>query len=133
MREPPKTIDIVKNQLQTAANGVQAVVDRLQRETGIKDSIATRWCSQLIEFATTQQHVQIESETTQDPRLNQKLRPQVQKQIKDSIKADIREEAMQWLFRQPPERYNALPESEKLTLRAGDHFNVLLELPGVLP
>jgi hypothetical protein len=89
MWQPSKTVDILKSQLQTAANGVQAALDRLQRETGIKDSIATQWCSQLIVFATAQHHIRIESETTRDPRLNQKLRPRVQKQIKDAIKADI--------------------------------------------
>ncbi|KAF7777799.1 hypothetical protein Agabi119p4_3871 [Agaricus bisporus var. burnettii] len=131
LRQPEETITVIKNQLQTATNGVQAALDRLQRETGIKDSVASYWCSRLIKFVTTRQYDCIDSEATRDPRLKQKNSQKDQKRIKDAIKKDIRDEAMQWLFRQPPERYANLPESEKLTLRAGDHYNTLLDLPGI--
>ncbi|EKM75140.1 hypothetical protein AGABI1DRAFT_103088 [Agaricus bisporus var. burnettii JB137-S8] len=115
LRQPDETVNVIKTQLQTAANGVQATLDRIQRETGIKDTVASYWCSQLIK----------------DPRLKLKIPQKEQKRVKDAIKKEIQEEAMQWLFRQPPERYAGLPESEKLELRAGDHYNVLLNLPGI--
>ncbi|KXN84185.1 hypothetical protein AN958_12897 [Leucoagaricus sp. SymC.cos] len=134
-RNPNKTVEIIIKQLQVAATGIQSAVDKLVTENGVKDRIASLWIPQLLERSNNEQHTRIELEATRDSRLSETTNKKKQKQIKDTIKAEIQDDVLKWLFTQPPERYAQLPEDSPLrhTFRGGDHYNILFDVPGVDP
>ncbi|TFY66993.1 hypothetical protein EVJ58_g1912 [Rhodofomes roseus] len=128
------TIAEIKAQLLAACLGVQDAVDDMQTQSGVKDKIAQHWIEILIPRARALQQERLSNPSTMDPRLrDRRLRGEERKTVRSTIIKEIQEELYHWLVRQPPDRYNALPaESElRLQLRPGDHFNILLSLPGL--
>ncbi|KAF7773556.1 hypothetical protein Agabi119p4_5723 [Agaricus bisporus var. burnettii] len=135
VREPEKTVNIIKGQLEIAAMGVQSRVTALGTENGVKDMIAELWIPQLIQKAQEEQHSRIENEATRDSRFNMKLSQKQAREMKIKIKNEIQQDLIQWLIKQPEDRYQMLPASseDRLQLRAGDHYNPLFGHPGLDP
>lgn len=79
----------------------------------MKDRIATFWISKIFEIVHAQKRDRIEIEATRDIRLNGKLSKKKYKDMRDTIWAEIQEDALRWVFTQPPERYAQLPEDSR--------------------
>lgn len=143
----------MKRQLFAACLGVQQRVEEIQGEASIKDKTAQRWIEILILKAREAQKSRIAVPSTRDVRLNARLNPEKRKELGAQIKVDIQQELMEWLYTQPKNSYDAIPldSGENLefsasnscadvleichielrrSLRPGDHYNALLELPG---
>ncbi|KAH9911660.1 uncharacterized protein B0H18DRAFT_892153 [Fomitopsis serialis] len=130
------TISQIESQLWIAGLGVQDTVDLMQTNTGVKDKTAQYWISILIKKARALQHERIAAIATRDPRLNDRTcnrDAEAKQAVKNTISHEIQQELHDWLVRQPSQSYDALPATSPLrdTLRPGDHYNVLLGLPGV--
>jgi hypothetical protein len=99
----------------TAGRGVQDAVDKIQTATGVKDRTATFWIQQMIDKSRQLQQDRLTTESTRDPRLNdKKIKGPSRELIKESIKDTIQDEVFQWVLTQPRERYERLsPDSRK--------------------
>ncbi|KII82864.1 hypothetical protein PLICRDRAFT_120152 [Plicaturopsis crispa FD-325 SS-3] len=130
------TVLTIQKMLLAACGGVQDVVDKIQTETGVKDSIATFWIEKLITKAREMQKVKLTDLSTRDPRLNDhKVKGKARQAIILSLKHEIRDELFNWLLCQTPERYAQLPLDSPLRkqLRSGTHYNPLLNTDGIDP
>ncbi|KAI0726422.1 hypothetical protein C8Q72DRAFT_928484 [Fomitopsis betulina] len=135
---PPRTaedtINEIHSQLWAAGLGVQNMVDHMQTQSGIKDKTAQYWIDILIKKARAMQHERITAAATRDPRLNDSHLDRDAKQaMKTTVMGEIQQELHDWLVQQPPRNFAELPpdSSARKTLRPGDHYNILLGLPGV--
>ena len=146
-----ETVQIIKQQIYLACEGVACRVSELQTETGVKDRMAQYWIDRALERSSELMRKRIHESATQDPRLRGKLKPDEQKQIKEMILSEISSEVYRWVIEQPPERYNKLPQDSRTSphppdflcfndapfgtalrneLRPGDHYNILFGFPG---
>ncbi|KAF8972139.1 hypothetical protein BDZ97DRAFT_2015119 [Flammula alnicola] len=135
-RSPEKTIEIINKQIETACLGVQAHVDQLFTATGIKDKIACHWMDRLVNLAREKQSIRISDPVTCDTRLKDKtIKGAARDALKQTIRHEIQQELLEWVYLQPPDRYEKLPEDSdgRKNLRPGDHFNVLLRIRGLNP
>ncbi|KAH8100336.1 hypothetical protein BXZ70DRAFT_973011 [Cristinia sonorae] len=134
-RDPIETRAVVERQLHLAALGVDEDVVKVQRETGVKDKIAQYWIDRIIPMARQKQQDRTSPQSpTCDSRLRDRnLKGDARKQMKETIKHEIQREMLSWLIQQPPDRYAALPDDSpaRYSLRPGDHYNIMLSLPGV--
>ena len=151
-RTVPETVEIINQQIHLACGGVACRVSDLQTETGIKDRTAQYWIDRALGRSSELMQQRFHEPETQDPRLQQKLKPEERKQIKEMIHSEISAEVTHWVIEQPPERYNKLPQDSRKSfilsvlrispvpsfgtalrneLRPGDHYNVLLGFPGM--
>ncbi|KAH9912209.1 uncharacterized protein B0H18DRAFT_942872 [Fomitopsis serialis] len=130
------TISQIESQLWIAGLGVQNTVDLMQTNTGVKDKTAQYWINILIKKARALQHERITAAATRDPRLNDRTYSrdaEAKQAVKTTINREIQQELHDWLVQQPSHSYDTLPADSPLRdrLRPGDHYNVLLGLPGV--
>jgi hypothetical protein len=89
----------------------------MQTTSGIKDPIAQFWIKQLIPKARTLHNERILSPETRDMQLqSKKLKGEARKDIKNQIIAEIEQELMDWLTKQPVHRYNKIPENSRTSL-----------------
>ncbi|EMD40045.1 hypothetical protein CERSUDRAFT_45768 [Gelatoporia subvermispora B] len=131
LRKAPETLAMVKAQLDQAARGVAKSVQELQTQSGVKDRLAEYWVEQLLTRAQGEHQRRIYNVNTRDERLKaRKVTNRVA--LVESIKQEIHDEVMAWLYTQPSHTYDALPVDSPLRtqLRPGDHFNMLLQLDG---
>ncbi|KAF8149044.1 hypothetical protein B0H34DRAFT_679361 [Crassisporium funariophilum] len=135
-RTPEGTIESIKKQIWTACLGVQDAVDTLQTKTGVKDRMAVYWIQQLVNKARETQQDRLYTPGVRDAQLdNCKIKGVEQEAIKASITADIQKELYEWVFTQPAERYTEIliDDPSCKDLRPGNHYNILLRLPGINP
>jgi hypothetical protein len=151
-RQPYGTIAVIKEQIWTAGLGVQDAVDKIQTETGVKDKTATFWIQKVMEKARQMQQDQLYNELTRDQRLSDRRTKGAERdRIKLDIKKTIQNQLFEWVLTQPSERYERLPIDDagayaqidytilltilpaRKSLRPGDHYNVLLSIPGLDP
>ncbi|KDR77189.1 hypothetical protein GALMADRAFT_267364 [Galerina marginata CBS 339.88] len=136
LRTPEKTIKTIKDQIWVAGLGVQEAVDNIQTETGVKDKTALFWIQQMIDKARIIHQARLFTPATRDPRLNDpKIKGPPRELIKTEIKIEVQRELFQWVITQPADRYARLDENSPLrkSLRPGDHYNILLDIPGLDP
>ncbi|TFK20048.1 hypothetical protein FA15DRAFT_600415 [Coprinopsis marcescibilis] len=134
-RTAESTLYEVEQQLRTACLGIASDVTDLQTKTGVKDKLSQHWIEKLIPLGREAKRTRITNASTRDARLKV---PNMSSEESDTMKAvirkEIQEDLMAWLYQQPAERYNSLPEHSRETqLRPGDHFNPLLSVPGIDP
>ena len=147
----PETVQIIKQQINVACEGVACRVSELQTETGVKDRTAQYWIDCALQRASELTRQRVHEPATKDPRLSGKLKVDERKKIKEVISSEISAEVRRWVIEQPPEQYCQLPQDSckshaHLTLgismginlataicnefRPGDHYNVLFGFPG---
>ncbi|KAH9835337.1 uncharacterized protein C8Q71DRAFT_870860, partial [Rhodofomes roseus] len=136
LRSAEYTVNEIKSQLWIAGLGVQDTIDLMQSHTGVKDKTAQYWIDILIKKARAMQQERITSKTTMDPRLKDRRvsrDPQAKQDMKATIMNEIQHELHEWLVQQPSHHYDSLPldSPDRHALRPGDHYNILLGLPGV--
>ncbi|KAI0072764.1 hypothetical protein K474DRAFT_1604488 [Panus rudis PR-1116 ss-1] len=122
------TLNALLKQFETACMGTDPAI--LQKESGVKDTIAQYWIDQTIPKAKAmyQQHAAL------DTRLqDRKIVGDARAAVKAEITADVQKEMHRWLVQQPPHRYALLPLDSPLRnqLRPGDHYNPLLGYAGL--
>ena len=109
-RTVTETVQIIKEQIYLACEGVACRVSECQTETGVKDQIAQYWIDRALEQSSKLTQEQIHDPVIQDPRLKGKLKPDERKQTKEMIQSKISAEVYRWVIEQPPEWYNKLPQ-----------------------
>ncbi|KAF9780518.1 hypothetical protein BJ322DRAFT_1011992 [Thelephora terrestris] len=105
-----KTVQIIKQQIYLACEGIACRVSDLQTETGIKDRTAQYWIDRALERSSELMRQRLHEPETQDPRLRGKLKPDERKQIKEMIHSEVSAEVRRWVIEQPPERFNEIPQ-----------------------
>ncbi|KAF9786365.1 hypothetical protein BJ322DRAFT_1099898 [Thelephora terrestris] len=93
-RTVPETVQIIKEQINLACEGIACRVSDLQTETGLVRQ-------------------RLHEPKTQDPRLGGKLKSDERKQIKEMIHSEISAEVSQWVIEQPPEKYKQLSQNSR--------------------
>ena len=111
-----ETVQIIKQQIYLACEGVAYRVSDLQTETGVKDRTAQHWIDRALEQSSELIRKRVYEPATQDPRLRGKLKPDERKQIKEAIQSEIAAEVYRWVIEQPPERYDKLPQDSCTSL-----------------
>ncbi|KAJ3559426.1 hypothetical protein NM688_g352 [Phlebia brevispora] len=131
-RTVKETLAEIEAQLDLAALGVKDHVEKRQTLTGVKDSVAQRWIEELLRRSRELRHQYVTNPATQDKRLK-KAKGDARTAVKNDIAKRIQRELREWLVKQPPHRYELLPEDSELRhrLRPGDHYNHLLSCPGL--
>ncbi|KAF8525879.1 hypothetical protein BU17DRAFT_74293 [Hysterangium stoloniferum] len=136
-RQPQDTISIIKEQIWTAGLGVQDAIDKIQTSTGVKDKTVLFWIQKIIEKANLMQRDQLYTSATRDQQLNDHQYKGLEREaIKVEIKKVIQQQLFEWVLTQPPKRYKQLSAESLVTckcLRPGDHYNILLDVPGLNP
>jgi hypothetical protein len=133
--------------------GNQDQVDEIQRHTGVKDTIANCWFSQLVPKAREMQKARTRDEGTKDGRLRDpKLQKEERERLKLTIKEEIRTDLLSWVSSQCSDSLvgtsgNGIEptlhdwpglshtDSDNMShcshcLRPGDHYNILLSSNG---
>ena len=82
-------MQIIKQQIYLACEGVAYRVSDLQTETGVKDQTAQHWINHALERSSELIRKQFYEPATQDPHLRGKLKPDEWKQIKEAIQSEI--------------------------------------------
>ncbi|OBZ67227.1 hypothetical protein A0H81_13040 [Grifola frondosa] len=121
-RTREKTIETIKSQILMACTGVRDAIDSIQTQTGVKDKIAEFWINKLIPIAESSiTHISVTPKPGDD-----------REAVKNEIKSGIQNTLFSWIIQQPSESYESLPLDSPLrtTLRAGDHYNVALDMNG---
>ncbi|CAK5263889.1 unnamed protein product [Mycena citricolor] len=134
-RMASETVNQITKQIQMACRGVMANVEALQTESGIKDKITQHWTPILVAKAKSIQKIRVITPATRDQRLSDlKIKGEAREVIKSSIIMEIEEEVFRWFLTQPPDRYQLLSDKTRsaLKLRAGDHFNAVLQITGAI-
>ncbi|KAF9779424.1 hypothetical protein BJ322DRAFT_1167239 [Thelephora terrestris] len=109
-RMVPETVQIIKQQIYLACEGIACKVSDLQTETGIKDRTAQYWIDRALERSSELMRQRLHEPETKDPRLGGKLKPDERKQIKQMIHSEVSAEVRRWVIEQPPERFNEIPQ-----------------------
>ena len=112
-RTVAETVQIIKQQIYLACEGVACRVSELQAETGVKDRTAQYWIDRALERSSELVRKRTYEPATQDPRLKRKLKPDERKKMKEMIQSEIATEVYGWVIEQPPERYNKLPQDSR--------------------
>jgi len=107
-RTAPETVQIIKQQINLACEGIACKVSDLQTETGVKDQTAQYWIDRALERSSELMRQRVHKPEAQDPRLRGKLKPDERKQIKETIHSEISAEVRHWVIERPPERYKEL-------------------------
>jgi len=108
-----ETVQIIKQQICLACEGVACRVSELQTETGVKDRTAQYWIDRALERSSELVRKRIHEPATRDTRLGGKLKPDERKQMKETIQSEISAEVYRWVIEQPLERYNKLPQDSR--------------------
>jgi hypothetical protein len=106
-------VEIIKQQINLACEGVAYRVSELQTETGVKDQTAQHWIDRALERSSELKWKQLHEPMTKDPHLSENLRPDERKQVKKMICSEITAEVHHWVIEQPPERYAQLPQDSR--------------------
>jgi hypothetical protein len=115
-RTVPETVQIIKQQIDLACEGVAYRVSELQTETGVKDRTAQHWIERALERSSRLTRQRLHGAATKDPRLGGNLKSDERKQIKEVIQSEISAEVRRWVIEQPPERFDQLPPDSRKTL-----------------
>ncbi|KAI0086224.1 hypothetical protein BDY19DRAFT_1017745 [Irpex rosettiformis] len=129
LRTAEDTIKEITNQFIAATHGNETNVEKMQTNSGVKDSISQVWIEQMIKQARLLHHARITNPETQDMWLkDRKLKGDERRAVRNEIIRGIEAEIMKWLTTQPQHRYDSLPLDSPLRdkLRPGDHYNILL-------
>ena len=112
-RTVPETVEIIKQQIRLACEGVAYRVSELQTETGIKDQTAQYWINHALERSSELMRQRLHGPETKDPRLAGNLKPDERKRIKGIIRSEVSAEVCCWVVEQPPEWYKRLPPDSR--------------------
>ncbi|KAF5374429.1 hypothetical protein D9615_009052 [Tricholomella constricta] len=105
-------------------------------KSGVKDKISQYWIEELLARAKALRARRISDPITRDVRLKRtSLKGEARQQVKLSIEHEIQLELWNWVIKQPPESYACLEENDpsRSDVRAGDHYNFLLNTQGIDP
>ncbi|KAH9837659.1 uncharacterized protein C8Q71DRAFT_706460, partial [Rhodofomes roseus] len=119
-----------------ACRGKREAVEELQTKSGVKDKTAQYWIDVVLARAQQTQKRRFYGDAKErDARMSdaRRLKGEARKKMKETITDEIQEEIHDWLVQQPPDSFAALPENSPLRaeVRPGDHYNVLLGIPGL--
>lgn len=107
-----ETISEIDSQLHAAALGIRQTVTDMHTSSGVKDHIAQHWIELLMVRGAELRTRYLTDPTTRDPRLNDRRVSSMDKfRLREQIEDQIRMEQREWLVRQPPHRYQNLPEN----------------------
>lgn len=109
-RTVTETVQIIKQQLNLACEGVARRVSELQTETGVKDRTAQFWIERALERSSRLVRQRLYEPVTKDPRLSGNLKPGEREQIKELVRSEVSAEVRRWVIEQPPERFDRLPQ-----------------------
>ncbi|KAJ7893949.1 hypothetical protein B0H14DRAFT_3125733 [Mycena olivaceomarginata] len=120
-----------------ACLGNKSALDASYTLTGVKDKISQHWISVLLEKAKAAHLEQLSNKDTRDSRLNNsQLKGEERIALKANIKHRIQKELWDWVIQQPGE-FILLPANDPLRLgldlKAGVHYNILLQTRGLDP
>ncbi|KAF5384429.1 hypothetical protein D9615_003465 [Tricholomella constricta] len=135
-RTSKETIQVIRWQIWTACAGHQEPLQTNYSQSGVKDKISQYWIEELLARAKALRACRISNPATRDVRLNRtSLKGEARQQVKLSIEHEIQLELWNWVVKQPPESYSCLEENDpsRSDVRAGDHYNVLLNIRGIDP
>lgn len=147
-------METIERQISAACLGVKEAVEKIHIETGVKDKTVNFWMEQLLDKARKAHEDRLFNQEIRDPCLNdKKITGPAREKIKHEIKLDIQRELLDWVMRQPTERFaqseQGSPEfrvqylysrcskthsfvANRHSLPPGDHYRALLKISGKL-